>query len=281
MHQKVRKIIMWILALTLTAGLVYATADLLGQTNKKAADAGSNATDMEMATLDTIKKPAKSDNINWAEITPVDRKLKSIDAQYKAAVDKAGAEKAQGAVSEATRSEGMSLAQQYHDTAMQLATVYEKNNMITRAKTVRQLAKTRLANAEMSFNEVTSARIDAYKAEQAKLGEARKAYFAENDLSAADKAALKRDLLPRVQQTSTNLLDLVDTVASLVLQVKNQVGGGGVSAASIGGCAKSAVSGAASGGGVASLLGPLQALLSLAQGMSGDAQSLASDLSAL
>ncbi len=280
MNPKVKRIILWVLALTLMAGLVYATADLLGQTNKKAADAGSNATDMEMATLDTIKKPAKSDNINWAEITPVDRKLKSIDAKYKVAVDKAGAEKAAGTVSEATRSEGMSLAQQYHDTALQLAAVYEKNNMITRAKTVRQLAKTRLANADMSFNEVDSARIDAYKAEQAKLGEARKAYFAENDLSAADKAELKRNVLPRVQQTSTNLLELVDTVASLVLQVKNQVGGG-VSAASIGGCAKSAVSSAASGGGVTSLLGPLQALLSLAQGMSGDAQSLASDLSSL
>ncbi len=293
--RKMKKTLLWILALTLTAGLVYAAADLMGQTNSQAADACNNSTDMEMATLDSVKKPApekQASNVNWGQINSLDSRLKGIDAQYKSAAERAGAEKAQGSVSEGTRSNGMALAQQYNSVAMQLADAYQSNNMITRANTVRQLGKTRLANADMTFNNVDSDRISAYRAESDKLSQMRKAYFAENDLSAEDKAALKSSVLPRVQASSAKAGELVKTIGALLLQVTEQTGGiggiGNISAASIGGCAKKAATDAAvqtaTTGDVSNLtnlIGPLKALLSLVEGLSGDSQSFISDLSSL
>ncbi len=288
--KKMKKTLLWILALTLTAGLVYAAADLMGQTNKQAADACSNSTDMEMATLDSVKKPApekQGSNINWGSINGLERKLKGIDARYKVAADRAGAEKTQGAVSEGTRSNGMALAQEYNSVALQLADVYQNNNMITRANTIRELANTRLANAEMTFNEVSSDRISAYKAASAKLASARKAYLGENDLSDQDRQYLKSSLLPRVQTSAANMGEIVKLVGAILLEVTQQTGGG-LSMGSIGGCAKQAATDAAvsavTTGDVSqltNLIGPLKSLLSLAEGLVGDSESFISDLSAL
>ncbi len=287
--KKMKKTLLWILALTLTAGLVYAAADLMGQTNKQAADACSNSTDMEMATLDSVKKPApakQSGNVNWGRINGLERQLKGIDARYKVAADRAGAEKTQGSVSEGTRSNGMALAQQYNSVAMQLADVYQNNNMITRANTIRELGNTRLANAEMTFNDVSSDRISAYKAASAKLAAARKAYLGENDLSDQDRQYLKGSVLPRVQSSAANLGEIVKLVGAILLQVTQQ--SGGLSVGSIGGCAKQAatdavVSAATTGdiSNITNLIGPLKSLLSLVEGLVGDSESFISDLSAL
>ncbi len=289
--KKMKKVLLWILALTLTAGLVYAAADLMGQTNTHASEGGDASADMDMATLDSVKKPApakQSGNVNWGEINGLDRRLKGIDRQYKTAVSQASSEKARGSVSEGTRSNGIALAQQYNSVAMQLAAAYDKNNMITRGKTIRQLGKTRLANADMVFNDVSSDRISAYRAESDKLAAARKAYFAENDLSPEDRASLKSSLLPRVQANSAKAAELVKVIGALLMQVKDQVGTGGLSVDAISGCAKrtvtdAAVNAATTGdmSNITNLLGPLQSLLSLVQGLSGDSQSFISDLSAL
>lgn len=57
---------MWAFLALLIAGLVYAGAELPGQANKNAADAGSTGADMEMASLDTIKQ-SQTSKVNWNE----------------------------------------------------------------------------------------------------------------------------------------------------------------------------------------------------------------------
>lgn len=72
--KKMRKIALWTLLVVMLAGLVWAGLDLLGQSNKSAADAGSSAADMEMASLDSIKQSTKS-ACDWNQERALRKKL--------------------------------------------------------------------------------------------------------------------------------------------------------------------------------------------------------------
>ena len=75
--------------LILAAALVWAAAELSGQANGLAQDAGNNSADMEMTTLNTIKKPARTKDAaappacDWAKERGIKSSIDANDAQYK------------------------------------------------------------------------------------------------------------------------------------------------------------------------------------------------------
>ena len=105
--RKLRKNLLLALLVLLLAGLVYAGAELMGQANKNAADAGSAGMDMEMASLDTIKQ-SQTNKVNWSEERALKKKIDQADSMYRTQAGKAKSDiAASGRVSESTRSAGL------------------------------------------------------------------------------------------------------------------------------------------------------------------------------
>ena len=277
---------LWIiLALLLMAAIAIAAAELSGQANKSAADAGSSSADLEMASLETIKPPKQGPPVDWAAERRIRQQLESQDKAYTPLVDRAKREiDASGAVSGNTGKQVLAAAGKYRDTCNAYADVWAKGNCVTRAKLAREAGATRLASAELIVAGANSEKSDALADQQARMNEARNEYVKEaranDELSDQDKAAIKASVLPRAQKLITDTGDLVVRITSLVDQIRSQTSpedlAGGIS-----GCASTAASGGSAQDGVASLLSPVTSLLSLAKGLAVNAQSLLDDAGTL
>lgn len=278
-HPKLRKALLWALVVTLLAGLVYAANELL-QANKSAADAGSSGADMEMASLDTIK-PSTKKAVDKSKENSARKKVASANAEYKKLAAKAKQEASAGKVSPATRDAGMASARRFQQASDEYAALWENNGSKERADLARNVGLSRVKNADMIFSDLDSDKISAYNDQQDALSEARKAYLqaARDDVSDADRAAIKSDLNPRLEKMQGDVTTLISSITSLLDQIKGQAGG--ISAGSIGGCAKQAASGASPVDGAGALLSPVTSLLNLAKSMGSNVQALMSDLSAL
>lgn len=272
-------------ALLALGALAWAAGGLSGQANKSAADAGSSAADMEMASLDTIKAPQKAPNVDWQAEKRLRKDLERQDSDYRALVEQAKGEiVSEDAVSEGTRGKLMASANEFKATSDEYAVVWEKGNCTTRANLAREAGASRVAGAELIAYGADSDKADALKAQQDKLNKARNAYVQEasanNELSAADKADIKAAVMPRAEQLVGSTGDLVSQVTGLLDQVRSQASPdalvGGVS-----GCAAKGGSGGGADDAISSLLGPVSSLLSLAEGMFSNAQSLMSDATLL
>ena len=274
-----RRILMWLLLLTLFAALVYAGAELMGQANMNCADAGFTGAGMEMASLESIK-PSKAAPAKASESQRLLNKIKAVDREYQSLVKKARSETvSSGHVSEGTRSAGLACAGRYQQASDAYAAYWEKNGNTKRAVLAREAGLSRVKNAEMTFNDVDSSRISAYNDQQEKLAAARKAYLeeAKTDVSDADRAAIKSSLQPRLEAMAGEVKNLISSLTSLRTQVRGQAGGG---IGAIGGCAKQAVTSGASGG-VGGLLSPVTNLLSLAKSMGSNVTGMLSELASL
>ena len=148
--KKMRKIALWTLLVVMLAGLVWAGLDLLGQSNKSAADAGSSAADMEMASLDSIKQSTKS-ACDWNQERALRKKIDAADASYSTKLAGAKSEiERTGKVSESTRSAGIALAKQFQNASENYAAFWDKNNGKTRAKLAREAGTSRVKSDEMA-----------------------------------------------------------------------------------------------------------------------------------
>ena len=276
-----RRVLMWVLLTLLFAGLAYAGVELMGQANKNVADAGSAGADMEMATLDSVKQ-SKSNPVDWAEEQRLHKKLDVLDKEYKTHVSKAKSEiAASGHVSENTRSAGMACAAKFQKASENYAAFWDKNNGKTRAKLAREAGKSRVANAQMTFNDVDSSNISAYNDQQEALAEARKEYLeeAKTDVSDADREAIKSSMLPRLKNMADDTGTLITSVTSLLDQLRSQAGGMGIGA--IGGCAKGVVGEGDPADSAGALLAPVTNLLNLAKSLGSNVTSMASDIQSL
>lgn len=263
-----KKILLWGLLFTLLAGLVYAVGSESMQASKAATAAANNGVDQEMAVIEsTSVKPQSNSNIAWGKIQQLEKQLKQNSAQYKQLISKASSEKEanNGNVSDATRQAGQDSAQKFSQISEELATTWEKGNCISRAKTVRATAKSRLANAEMAFNNLNGDAISKYNEESSLMSEANIESMKDvkADASPADLAKLKSDLVPQLNRMISDNTALVKQVGELFNQVR-QMASGDIGA--IGGCAKGVITGAATDG-PAGLLKPLTSLLNLVKGM--------------
>lgn len=279
--RNLKRLLLGVLLCGLTVGLVWAAAELMGQANKSAADAGSNAADMEMVSLDMIKPSASSPSCDWQLEKKLKGQLDQNTVVYKKVLGQAQGEIAgSGAVSEATRNKGMKLAEDFMKISGQYADMWEKCNGITRAKLAREAGASRFASADMAFNNVDSEKIDAYNKQQSALRDARSAYVAEakQDMKPEDRAALTSSLLPKAQTLLSSVMQLTDNVRMLLKQIQDQAS----SPIAMAGCAKQAVSAATSGDNPATvLLMPVKSLFSLTGSMLGNVKSLISDIQSL
>ncbi len=285
-----RKALVAILLSLLTVGLVWAGAELFGQANKATADAGINGADMEMASLEMIKKPAEAPNVDWKKEAKLRKQLEANTAQYKKAVASAQKEtKGNKAVSEKTRTKGLALAKKFNELSIEYAAVWDAaGNCKTRADMARKAGLSRLANAEMTFNPIDADKIEAYNDSMEALQEARQAYVADakNDLSEADKQALKKNLLPKANKLLDSAVALSNQVTNLVTEVTNEVanvtsGDPMRAAVAIGGCAKKVITSSSSGNSVTDLLSPVKALASMCVSLISNIKSFISDLMSL
>lgn len=261
-----KRILIWLSLLTLLAGLVWAAAEgLASMADSNSMQAASIGAKDELSVVQTAAVPPKNkNNINWTQINAYTKQLMQNTDQYEKLVAQAAAEKKGGQISAATRSSGLDSAQQFNKISQQLAATYEKGNCITRAKSVRAAAKSRLANAEMAFNALDSDNINAYNSSSEEMAAASRESLADikTDADAKDLAGLKTYMLPRLQQLSSDTTKLIGQITSLVDEIR-KAGGGDVGA--MAGCAKSFVTGAADGPG--GLLRPVMALLNMTKNM--------------
>lgn len=278
--RKLRKNLLLALLVLLLAGLVYAGAELMGQANKNAADAGSAGMDMEMASLDTIKQ-SQTNKVNWSEERALKKKIDQADSVYRTQAGKAKSDiAASGRVSESTRSAGLAAAERFRQASNAYADFWERNNGKSRARLAREAGLSRVKNADMVFNDVDSAKISAYNDQQDALAKARKEYLkdAKTDVSDADRAEIRRSLMPRLNRLNGEITSLVSSITNLLSQVKGQAGGMGMG--SLGGCARQAVmTGPVDG--PAALLSPLMGLLNMAKGLGSNVSSLMGDINSL
>ena len=290
MTRKLREIFLVAFMTVLVCGLVWAVAELSGQSNKSAADAGSSAADMEMATLDPIK-PSTEATGDANKETAIRNKIMKADNAYKSKLAQAKSEtNSKGKVSPGTRDAGMTAARQYKAANDEYAAYWDSQKCGSRAQLAREVGESRMKSAEMAFNDVSSDKVNAYNKQQDRVRTAQKAYFkdAKKDVSESDRAAIKSGVTPRLKKIGGDLTTLLSTVTGLLNQVQQQVGGSmNFSPSGIGGCAQKMVSEgpssvtAAAPEGVAELLSPLKSMLSLVQSMSGNVTGMISDINSL
>jgi hypothetical protein len=274
--------------LFLLCAVAWAVSELSGQANKSAADAGMASADMEMASLETISKPAQTPpNVNWKEEARLRKELERQDNDYKSIATKAQRQASlPDGVDNATAGALRASAGKFKDTSEKYAVVWEKGNCITRAKLARETGLSRVASADLIIAGADSDKIDALNERQDKLNEARQAYIKEakenNEISDADKAAIKANLMPKAKKLVSDTGDLVTQVASLLDKIQSQASPAGL-VGGLGGCATSAASGSAASptDSVMELLSPVTSLLSLTKGLAGNASSLLSDITSL
>ena len=277
-----------ILILFLLCAVAWAVSELSGQANKSAADAGMASADMEMASLETISKPAQTPpNVNWQQESRLRKELEKQDNAYKPLAAKAQQQAGSpNGIDEPTRKAVLASAAKFKETSDKYADVWEKGKCITRARLAREAGASRVASADVLVSGADTDKIDALNAQQEKLNEARQAYIKEavdnNEISAKDKAAMKAALMPKAQQLVTDTGNLVTQVSNLLNQIRSQATPAGL-VGGLGGCAASSASGqsASASDSVTELLSPVTSLLSLTKGLAGSATSLLSDVTTL
>jgi hypothetical protein len=275
MQKSIKRSAKWVLGLLLLAALAWAAAELSGQANKAAADAGSNSADTEMASLDMVKPSTKAPNCDWQLEKSLKGQIDQKDKEYVGLVNQAKSEiEKTGKVADATKSKVQKAAAEFKALNDSYADMWSKCNCKTRSKLAREVGATRIKSADVVVSEINSDKIKELEAQQAKMNAARQEYVAEakTDLSPADKAAVKASVGPRLQKTGSNLASLAQQITGLMDQVKGQATKGG---------GLSALGGMASGGGPSALLSPLQSLMSMVQSMIGNVKNMTSDLTAI
>jgi len=278
---KRRKLAFLIFSLLAACSIAVASLALQGQANKAATLTGIEGINTEMATGDMLKAPSKGPqaNIDWNKAKAYKNKLDANTKEYTKYAEKAKAEiDASGAVEANTRDKGLELANKFKAISDEYAAFLTKGNCITRGKVVAQIGDARIKNADVTFNAIDEEKIKAYQEELDKLSAARKDYLAEakNDLSDADKASIKSDIVPRLQTIVSNVAGIAKQVTDMISQLKDEVLSGGV-----GGLVSCARDASASDNPAQALLSPLSSLLTAVEGLGTNVQDAITDISSL
>lgn len=286
---KLRKLLLGALLCALTAGLVWAGAELLGQANRIAADAGASDVNLQMVSIETItKKPAaKAPNVNWSAVSALEKKMQANTTQFNAVLSRAKNESsgASQKVSDGTRSQGMKLANEFNTMSEDLAKIWDAaGNCQTRAKQARAAGASRLATAEMALSSIDADKVSASQKASEALAEARSNFLAEakKDMDVSDLQALKSAMLPKAQALLTGATALGTQVSGLVSEVTNSAASvtSGDPMAAIGGCARQVTSSNSENPAMA-LLSPVKALSSMVASLISNIKGFISDLTAL
>lgn len=270
------------MGLLILATLVWAAVELSGQVNAAAADAGKSSLEMEDITLSMVSNPksqgGNSPACDWQKEKELRNGIDKNNAEYKQLAEKAKSEaEAEGQTSSATASAIRKSAETYKKLQTDYATMWEACKCKTRAKVAKELAETRIKNAEVVAGGAKEESIKALEEQQTKLNDARHAYVEQakrdGEFAPEDKKQMQAQLIPRTKTLLTDITGLAAKVQNLMTQVQEtatEATSGGVFGA------MSAASKLAQGGG--GLLSPVKALFSMVQTMMSNAQSLQADL---
>jgi hypothetical protein len=283
--KKHKKALMVIGILLLLAAIAWAAAELSGQANSMAQDAGSNSAELEMITMDTLKKPSKNPPpCDWKKETQLRKKISKNDAQYKKLVAKAKSEtKGDGKVTEKTHDAVLNQANSYKDLQDQYASLWSACNCKTRAKLAKSLGNTRVKSAAVVVSEIDQEKLDEMNAAQQEMKAARREYVekaaANDELSTADKKSIQANVIPQTNKMMITMKKFVQDIAGLMTEVQesaekmsSQKSGG------IGGMFGAAKSLVSTGTG---LFKKVQTLSSVANNMSTNTQDLMTDAQTL
>ena len=285
-YRKHHKVLLVVGLLLLVAALVWAAAELSGQANALAQDAGDSSADMEMTTMDTIKKPQKTKDspkpppCDWQKERQIKRAIDANNAQYKGLRSRAKSEmRGAGKVSSGTSNAVMASAKEFRKLSYDYADMWDACKCRTRAKTARKSGDSRLKSAAVLVGgDIDEAKLKEMRAAQDDMRDARRQYAKKaadgDELSDADKGDIKANVVPQIKGLTSQVQGLVTGTTSLLGDIKKQATGGGLSGLTK--LAKTAASGDA--GSVASkLLKPVTTLLNVAKSMLSNVQALASD----
>jgi len=282
MNKKNKKFLIIFGIVLLVAAIAWAAAELSGQANAAAADAGEQSLEMEDISLGMIKDPKpkkKPPACDWQLETKLRKKIAANTGEYKKVVAKAKNEaQSDGKVSPKTGDVLLYWAVEYKDLQKDYASMWDDCSCKTRAKLARELGQTRLRSAEVTASEIDKEKLAALKKQQDKMKQARREYVEKatknEEITAKDRNEMQANLIPRTQSLLSNVGDLVQKVTGLLQQVKDS--------------ATKAKSGGLMGGfksmtslSKGNLLGPVQGLLSLVQNMLTNTKDLSSDVQTL
>lgn len=273
-----------VLVILLVAAVVWAASQLSGQANAAAADAGANSLEMEKISLDMITEPKPKKNppsCDWQEEKRLRKQIEENNTLYGDLVSKAKSESStQEKVTSETSNAIKESATKYASLQENYAKLWDACSCKTRAKLARELAESRLKNADVVGNEINSDKIEAMQAQQEKLNVARQEYVeqakADEEITPADRKEMAVKLIPRTQMVATNIAKLVQEVMGLMQQAQETAtsakSGSGMLSTGL-----KAITSLSQG----NLFMPIKALLSLCKVMASSAQSLLSDLQTL
>ena len=280
--KKHKKALMVIGIVLLLAAIAWAAAELSGQANSMAQDAGSNSAELEMITLDTLKKPAKQPPpCDWQKEKKLRKSIAANDVKYKKMIAKTKSEvKSSAKVSEATQEEVLGQADAYKGLQDQYSSMWSACNCKTRSKLATSLGKTRVKSAAVVVSEIDQAKLDEMNAAQDEMKAARREYAnkaaANDELSAADKKDIQANVIPQTNKMMTTMQKFVQQIMGLMNEVQEsaqKMTSGGASG--LLGAAKSMVS---TGTG---LFKKVQTLSTVAQNMSKNTQDMMTDAQTL
>ena len=282
-----KKLLIVLGLLLLAAALVWAAAELSGQANALAQDAGGNSADMEMVTLNTIKQPKKTKNspkppnCDWAKERSIKGQLDANDAQYKQLRARAKQElRSSGSVSAGTKSSVMSSAKKFDSLCEQYAQMWDACNCKTRAKTARKSGKSRLKSAAVLVaGNINSGALSDMQSANEDMKAARREYArkaaGDGELSPEDMKSLQSSVVPQAKMVVSNVSALLKGVTDLLGNLKSSAGdaaGGLLDKIKSGGSAAGAASGAAG-----DLLKPVTTLSTVTKAMLSNANALVAD----
>jgi hypothetical protein len=261
---KRKKKLLIIGAILLVAAIAWAASELSGQSNAMAQDAGSNSAELEMITLDTLKKPSKQPPpCDWQKEKSLRHEIEENDKQYKPLVEKAKSEmNSSGKVSDATQKKVMGQANAYKELQDQYAAMWSECNCKTRANLATNLGNTRIKSADVVVSEIDQDKLNEMSAAQEELRLARREYVNEaaekDELSKEDKRDIQANVIPQTNKLLGTMQAFVQQVFGLMNEVQE---------------AASQVSSAKSGG-ITSIFGSAKSLLSTGPALFKKVQTL-------
>lgn len=278
---KNHKMLVMVFLLLVAGAMVWAGAELSGQANATAADAGGNSADMEMASLDTVTPPKKekAPDCDWQLDNQLRAKIKANDEKYQGLVAKAKSERSgSGKVSDGTKEQVRASAKEFQALNEEHAKMWDACNCKTRANVARDAGDSRIKSAEVVIaDEINDDKLNAMDDSNEKLRESRKAYAEkaskDGEVRPEDKKQIKKTVMPRVEKLTVQLTDYVMNVQNLVQRISN-TGSGDV----VGGMASCASGG---GGGEFALLRSAKTLLGVGESLLSNVKALATDATLL
>ena len=284
---------LWVVAVFLVLGAIgWAQDNIEAQANKSAANAGTMTSNLSMASMDSIKPPQATPSkpappVNWSQEKAVRNNLAQQEKNLNGLITRGNNEQAaNGTVSSGLASQLRTAAQNYLETSQQYSKIWSDGKCVTRAKLAQEAGQAMVDSVELLIAGADGDRISAANKSQDRLNEARSEYFKEvaasGELSAADKADITRNLVPRANQLVKDAAGLVTEVTKLLDSIRSQAQSMASPGAIVGGVTACAGGGGSGPESIATkLLSPVTNLLSLAKGIGTSAQSLLSDIALL